>query len=93
MATIGKGQVGMASALTCRQHEVLSALQSGSSEKEIAYALEMSPHTVHAHVKAIYERLRVCSRGELLSLRIQRPPVACEDSDLAGGGGEVMTGC
>src|SRR2546423_767168 len=53
-----------------RQRQVLSCLQSGGSEKQIAARLGVSPHTVHTHVRAIYRRLGVRSRGELLSLWI-----------------------
>jgi DNA-binding NarL/FixJ family response regulator len=60
-------------ALTRRQHDVLHALRSGLSEKQIAAALDLSVHTVHVHVKAIYRRFNVTSRGELLSLWT-RPP-------------------
>ena len=34
---------------------------------EIAYRLELSPHTVHVYVKQLYKRLNVSSRGELMS--------------------------
>jgi DNA-binding NarL/FixJ family response regulator len=54
--------------LTQRHRQVLHLLKTGLSEKEVARALRISPHTVHVYVKAIYKKLKVTSRGELLCL-------------------------
>jgi len=51
--------------LSNRQREVLGLLIRGKSEKDIAVTMQLSPHTVHVHVKAIYKRLFVRSRAEL----------------------------
>ena len=51
-----------------RLREVLLGLTRGLGEKQLAAELKLSPHTVHDHVKALYRRLHVGSRGELLSL-------------------------
>jgi DNA-binding CsgD family transcriptional regulator len=53
-----------------RHAEVLRRLARGQSEKEIAWDLALSPHTVHGYVKALHERLGVRSRGELLALAL-----------------------
>ena len=45
----------------------LEALTQGDSEKQIAAKLNVSPHTVHVHVKKLYKRLNVSSRGELVA--------------------------
>lgn len=50
-----------------RQREVLSGLLAGSSVKEIAGDLGISPYTVNDYIKAIYRRYDVSSRGELLA--------------------------
>lgn len=50
-----------------RSRQVLAGLLGGSSEKQIARDLSISPHTVHTYVKQIHKRLNVASRGELLS--------------------------
>lgn len=60
--------------LTRRMRQVLSQLMDGDSEKEIALRLTLSRHTVHQHIKSIYRRYGVNSRGELLSLSVD--PVA-----------------
>jgi DNA-binding NarL/FixJ family response regulator len=46
---------------------VLRGLSRGRSEKEVAAALRLSPHTVHDHVKALYRHFGVHSRSELLA--------------------------
>ena len=53
--------------LTARQRQVLDQLTQGASEKELAYELGVSAHTVHDHVKAIYRAFGARSRGELLA--------------------------
>jgi PAS domain S-box-containing protein len=53
--------------LTPRQQQVLESLLTGQSKKEIAFALHISAHTVHNHVKAVYQAFGVSSRGELLA--------------------------
>jgi len=53
-------------ALPRRTTEVLRGLLAGYSEKQIALRLNLSPHTVHDHVKLIYKRMGVTSRAELL---------------------------
>jgi DNA-binding CsgD family transcriptional regulator len=54
--------------LAPRLRPVLDGLLAGRSEKEVAAACELSPHTVHEYVKAIYRRMGVNSRAELLAL-------------------------
>lgn len=62
------GSVAPASALSPRLREVLLFLLSGDSQKQIAYKLGLSAHTVHDHVKRLHRHFTVSSRGELLSL-------------------------
>ena len=50
--------------LTKREHEVLGFIAKGYSYKEIADALNLSVHTVSSHIKQIYRKLAVGSRGE-----------------------------
>jgi len=53
--------------LSPREREVVRAIARGSSTPEIASALFLSPHTVRDHVKAIFEKVGVSSRGELVA--------------------------
>jgi DNA-binding NarL/FixJ family response regulator len=50
--------------LSARESEVLALIAKGFSFSEIARLLGVSPHTVTAHVKKIYQKLAVHSRGE-----------------------------
>jgi DNA-binding NarL/FixJ family response regulator len=50
--------------LTQRESEVLSLIAKGFNFNEIARLLKVSPHTITAHVKKIYQKLAVHSRGE-----------------------------
>jgi hypothetical protein len=44
----------------------------GDSEKQIARALGVSPHTVHVYVKMLYRYFQVNSKGELLAKAFAR---------------------
>lgn len=52
---------------TAREREVATLIARGLSNPEIAEALVLSPHTVHDHVKSLYEKLGVASRQELVA--------------------------
>jgi DNA-binding CsgD family transcriptional regulator len=54
-------------ALTPRERDVVSSIARGFSTAEIAAALFLSPHTVRDHVKAVFEKVGVSSRGELVA--------------------------
>jgi DNA-binding NarL/FixJ family response regulator len=51
-------------ALSARESEVLGLIAKGFNFAEIARLLDISPHTITAHVKKIYQKLAVHSRGE-----------------------------
>jgi DNA-binding NarL/FixJ family response regulator len=53
--------------LSNREREVLEYLARGSSYKEIASALTVSIDTIRAHIKGIYGKLHVHSRGEAVA--------------------------
>lgn len=50
--------------LTAREREVLELVARGCTNSDIAKLLEMSLHTVHSHMKSIFRKLCVRSRGE-----------------------------
>ena len=52
--------------LTTRELDVTRAIARGLSTSEVAGTLHLSPHTVRDHVKAIFEKVGVSSRGELV---------------------------
>jgi DNA-binding NarL/FixJ family response regulator len=49
--------------LTAREVEVLRLVASGRSNPEVAAELVLSPRTVHAHLRSVYRKLQVHSRG------------------------------
>jgi DNA-binding CsgD family transcriptional regulator len=51
-----------------RQRETLDCLLRGDSEKGAAARMNVSPHTLHNYVKALYSAFGVSSRPELLAL-------------------------
>lgn len=52
--------------VTHRQYNIVSALQSGATNKEIARTLALSEATVKYHLAGLYQRIGVSRRGELL---------------------------
>lgn len=52
--------------LTPRQREIAEYAVAGATNVEIAATLRLSPDTVHDHMKAIYQRLGVACRAELV---------------------------
>jgi DNA-binding NarL/FixJ family response regulator len=70
------------SLLTRREAEVLPLLQLGSSNMEIAVALNVGVETIRTHARNIYRKLGVSSRRELAALpprallKNDEPPVA-----------------
>lgn len=57
--------------LTERELEVLSHVVNGETNREIAYALEISEKTVEKHLKNVFEKLNVRSRVEAAVLAVQ----------------------
>jgi LuxR family transcriptional regulator, maltose regulon positive regulatory protein len=52
---------------------VLDLIAAGASNKHIARALELSPHTVKRHVANILDKLAVDSRGQAAAWRHANP--------------------
>jgi LuxR family maltose regulon positive regulatory protein len=61
-ATSGHARGGHA--LTEREAEVLARMAAGDSNKLIARAFDLSPHTVKRHVANILDKLDLQSRGQ-----------------------------
>jgi two-component system NarL family response regulator len=53
--------------LSQREKEIVRSIELGLSYKEIADKLFISPHTVHTHIKNIYEKLQAKDRNEAIS--------------------------
>jgi DNA-binding CsgD family transcriptional regulator len=68
----------MSDGLSKREQVVLSWLQQGLSNKEIAQALGISPRTVQKHLQRIYHHLGVQTRAEAIVLAHKQKPAAGE---------------
>jgi DNA-binding CsgD family transcriptional regulator len=73
IANLGPGDLEahrekLLSRLSPRQQEVCCEFLEGKQESEIAAKLRMAPSTVHTHARAIYARLEVTTRPELILL-------------------------
>ena len=60
--------------LTRRQCEVIQLVMAGLSDKAIAERLAISEHTVGNHFRAIFSKLGIRKRGELVNLPKQLTP-------------------
>ena len=58
--------------LTDRECEVLRLLTEGCLYKEIAERMGLSWHTVHSHIRRIYEKLQVRSRSQAIAKARER---------------------
>lgn len=50
--------------ITSRQHQVLTLLVQGLANKQIAHRLNLTEHTVKAHLGALFQLLKVSNRTE-----------------------------
>lgn len=66
--TTDRPETALLSRLTTRQREVARRLAQGLNEAEVAALLSLSEHTIHEHVRHIYERLGCHRRGKLIEL-------------------------
>ena len=70
--TRDEGKPGeIANILTPRERDVLQMFSRGMSYRETASALNVSPHTITDHVKAIYAKMSVHSRNEAVFEAVQ----------------------
>jgi len=72
--TVGQESEGGAAAthLTPRELDILWGIAKGLTYNEIAERLGLSRHTVPTHIKAIYRKLQVQTRGEAVYEAIQQ---------------------
>jgi DNA-binding NarL/FixJ family response regulator len=69
--------------LTSRETQVMRALASGKSNKEIGSALDISESTVKVHVTHILEKLSVTGRTEAINVALKRGLVHLNQPDAA----------
>lgn len=78
-------KTSIATDLTPRESTILNLLAKGSSYKEIAATLELSPQTVYSHSKRMFRKLGVKSKTEAVVkfLRTQPETPEAVNSDAA----------
>lgn len=74
----GSGPPGFASnlGLSYRESEVLALLSQGLRNQAIARALNVGDETVKSHLKSIYRKLGLSSRGEAIARALRDPSFA-----------------
>jgi DNA-binding NarL/FixJ family response regulator len=78
-APVGNGHSATAASLTPREREIVSLLAAGSTTREIAYELVISPRTVGTHVQHILGKLGVRNRGQAVALAFREGLVSPRD--------------
>jgi DNA-binding CsgD family transcriptional regulator len=53
--------------ITTRERTVIDQVLEGRSSKQISRSLNLSPHTTNDHLKAIYRKIKVSGRSELIA--------------------------
>ena len=62
--------------LSPRESEILQLLAAGLGNKEIAWRLKISEHTVKFHVTSIFNKLNTSSRAEAVAIGMRRGLIA-----------------
>ncbi|GGF32147.1 hypothetical protein GCM10011611_42870 [Aliidongia dinghuensis] len=63
----GRPNARISNVLTEREYEILGRIGQGMANKQIARVLQISPETVKFHIKRIFLKLAVNTRGEAVS--------------------------
>lgn len=86
----GSGPPGFSSnlGLSYRESEVLALLSQGLRNQAIAQALSVGDETVKSHLKSIYRKLGLSSRGEAIA-RALRDPSFAEPERTPGPSGDA----
>jgi len=88
-AVLAPTPAGDLARLSPRERDVIDGLLAGRSAKQVAARLGLSRHTVGDYVKAVYRKLGVDSRGELMARFIGSPPPPPADPTCPGAGGQA----
>lgn len=70
--------------LSAREREILELLANGLTNREIAAALYISPHTVKNHVSSIYRKLGVDDRTRVAVTALRLGVVQFRDDLVPG---------
>ena len=73
-AMIARGRLAQLLARSPVRRRLVALLLRGYARKEIASAMQRSPHTIDAHLKAIYRHVGIGDRGRLMLLASSMGP-------------------
>jgi DNA-binding NarL/FixJ family response regulator len=74
LAESGRIESSISSELTKRELEILTLVQRGRRNREIAQEMGIEEKTVKNHINSIYSKLGIASRVEAMAARIEGPP-------------------
>jgi DNA-binding NarL/FixJ family response regulator len=66
--------VALIGKLTERESEIAGLLLKGRTYRMIAGELFLSENTIKTHIKSLYSKLNIKSKGELISLMLGKDP-------------------
>jgi two-component system response regulator DegU len=67
-----QARAGTAPPLSPRESEILQRVAYGSTTKEVARDLGISPHTVKTHLERIFEKLGATDRAQAVAIALRR---------------------
>jgi DNA-binding NarL/FixJ family response regulator len=79
MTSMGLVTEKVAAPLTQREVQILSYIANGNTNKQVAYALEVSDQTIKNHVSAILRKLNANDRAHAVALAISNQWIAVDE--------------
>jgi DNA-binding NarL/FixJ family response regulator len=68
---LGEGDTPKATPLSKREREILQKVADGSTTRQVATELGISPHTVKTHLERIFEKLGANDRAQAVAIAIR----------------------
>jgi DNA-binding NarL/FixJ family response regulator len=68
---LGEGEGPKAAPLSKREREILQKVADGSTTRQVATELGISPHTVKTHLERIFEKLGANDRAQAVAIAIR----------------------
>ena len=69
---LGEGEGPRAAPLSKREREILQKVADGSTTRQVATELGISPHTVKTHLERIFEKLGANDRAQAVAIAIRQ---------------------